>query len=33
MANHFNDLLLQTLKEMGLRLDRIEGRLEHVKAC
>lgn len=30
MANHFNDLLLQTLKEMGLRLDRVENRLERV---
>ena len=30
-TNHFNDLLLQTLKEMGLRLDRVEGRLERVE--
>ena len=31
MSNHFNDLLLQTLKEVGLRLDRVEGRLERVE--
>ena len=30
MANNFNDLLLQTLKQMGLHLDRVEGRLERV---
>ncbi|MDE0009696.1 MAG: hypothetical protein OXU36_01045 [Candidatus Poribacteria bacterium] len=29
-TNHFNELLLQTLKEIGLRLDRVEGRLERV---
>ena len=29
-THHFNDLLLQTLKEVGLRLDRVEGRLERV---
>ena len=30
MANHFNDLLLQTLKEVGIRLERLEGRVDHV---
>ena len=30
MANHFNDLLLQTLKEVGIRLERLEGRIDHV---
>ena len=29
-TNHFNERLLQTLKEIGLRLDRVEGRLERV---
>ena len=28
MANHFNDLLLQTLKEIGVRLDRLEGHMD-----
>ena len=30
MANHFNELLLQTLKEVGVRLERLEGRVDHV---
>ena len=30
MANHFNELLLQTLKEVGIRLERLEGRVDHV---
>ncbi len=30
MANHFNDLLLQTLKDVGIRLERLEGRVDHV---
>ncbi len=30
MSNHFNDLLLQTLKEVGIRLERLEGRVDHV---
>ena len=30
MANHFNDLLLQTLKEVGIRLERLEGRVDHI---
>ena len=30
MANHFNDLLLQTLKEVGIRLERLEGRVDQV---
>ena len=28
MANHFNDLLLQTLKQINVRLDRLDGRIE-----
>ena len=27
MANHFNDLLLQTLKQINVRLDRLNGRM------
>jgi len=30
MSNHFNDLLLQTLKDVGIRLERLEGRVDHV---
>ena len=30
MAKHFNELLLQTLKEVGIRLERLEGRIDHV---
>lgn len=30
MANHFNDLLLQTLKEINVRLDRVDSRLDRV---
>ncbi len=30
MANHFNDLLLQTLEQIGTRLERLEGRVDHV---
>ena len=30
MANHFNDLLLQTLKDVGIRLERLEGRVDHI---
>ena len=29
-TNHFNELLLQTLKEVGIRLERLEGRVDHV---
>ena len=35
MANHFNDLLLQTLKQINVRLDRLDermGRLIETKA-
>ena len=28
MANHFNDLLLQTLKQINVRLDRLDTRVE-----
>ena len=28
MANHFNDLLLQTLKQINVRLDRLDGRMD-----
>lgn len=30
MSDHFNELLLQTLKEVGIRLERLEGRVDHV---
>ncbi|MCE2400318.1 hypothetical protein J4G08_05450 [Candidatus Poribacteria bacterium] len=30
MSDHFNELLLQTLKEIGVRLERLEGRADHV---
>ena len=30
MANHFNELLLQTLKEISVRLDRLEERTDRV---
>ena len=30
MSDHFNELLLQTLKEVGVRLERLEGRVDHV---
>ena len=30
MSNHFNDLLLQTLKEINVRLDRLEGRTDRL---
>ena len=30
MSNHFNELLLQTLKDVGIRLERLEGRVDHV---
>ena len=30
MSDHFNKLLLQTLKEVGIRLERLEGRVDRV---
>ena len=30
MSDHFNQLLLQTLKEVSVRLERLEGRVDHV---
>ena len=30
MSNHFNELLLQTLKKINVRLDRLESRVDHV---
>ncbi len=30
--NNFNELLLHTLKQLGIRLDRIDGRLDRVDA-
>lgn len=30
MSDQFNQLLLQTLKEVGIRLERLEGRVDHV---
>ncbi len=30
MANHFNELLLQTLKEISVRLDRLEERTDRI---
>ena len=30
MANHFNDLLLQTLKEINVRLDRLDSRMDRL---
>ena len=30
MSDHFNELLLQTLKDVGIRLERLEGRVDHV---
>ncbi len=30
MANHFNDLLLRTLEQIGTRLERLESRIDHV---
>ena len=30
MSNPFNELLLQTLKDVGIRLERLEGRVDHV---
>ena len=30
MLEHFNQLLLQTLKEVGVRLERLEGRTDHI---
>ncbi len=30
MANHFKDLLLQRLEEISTRLERLEGRIDHV---
>ena len=30
MANHFNDLLLQTLKQINIRLDRLDGRMDRL---
>ena len=30
MANHFNDLLLQTLKDVRIRLERLEGRVDQI---
>ena len=30
MSNNFNELLLQTLKDVGIRLERLEGRVDHV---
>ena len=30
MSNQFNELLLQTLKDVGIRLERLEGRVDHV---
>lgn len=30
MANHFNDLLLETLKDIRIRLERVESRVDHI---
>lgn len=30
MSDHFYELLLQTLKENGVRLERLEGRADHI---
>ena len=30
MANHFNDLVLQTLKQINVRLDRLDGRMDRL---
>ena len=30
MPDHFNELLLQTLKEVSIRLERLEGRTDHI---
>jgi len=30
VVNHFNDLLLQTLKEINVRLDRLDGRIDYL---
>ena len=30
MANHFNDLLLQPLKQINVRLDRLDGRMDRL---
>ena len=30
--NHFNELLLHTLKQLGIRLDRVDDRLDRVDA-
>ena len=30
MANHLNDLLLQTLKEINVRLDRLDSRMDRL---
>ena len=30
MSDHFNELLLQTLKDVSIRLERLEGRVDHV---
>ena len=30
MANHFNDLLLQTLKQINVRLDWLDGRMDRL---
>ena len=30
MASHFNDLLLQTLKQINVRLDRLDGRVDRL---
>ena len=29
MSNHFNELVQQTLKEVSVRLDRLESRVDH----
>ena len=30
MANDFNELLLQTLKQINVRLDRLDGRVDYL---
>ena len=30
MSDRFDELLLQTLKEVGVRLERLEGRVDHI---
>ena len=30
MSNHFKELLLQPLKDVGIRLEQLKGRVDHV---